>query len=172
MVPLTDMGASTYFGFPGGLYPGGNVMSQAHADAGQAFAAAIEPLDTNGNPDPDGKYVLLSIGHSNTEGVFCGTAQRISLCPSYSFMGQAMADPDVDKTNLAIVRGGCCGGAAVAMQSPFRSDYLRILDRLSTEGLTEQQVQVVWAQLGHAEPMAWCVSWVTSCERSEAAIQT
>ena len=39
LVPLTDMGASTYFGFPGGLYPDGNVMPQAHADAGQAFAA-------------------------------------------------------------------------------------------------------------------------------------
>ncbi|MEE9225329.1 MAG: hypothetical protein V3U68_03945, partial [Bacteroidota bacterium] len=50
LVPLTDMGASTYFGFPGGLYPGGNIMPQAHADAGRAFAAAIEPLDVNGNP--------------------------------------------------------------------------------------------------------------------------
>ncbi len=50
LVPLTDMGASTYFGFPGSLYPGGNVMPQAHAVAGQAFAAAIEPLDVNGNP--------------------------------------------------------------------------------------------------------------------------
>ena len=144
LVPLTDMGASTYFGFPGGLYSGGNVMPQAHADAGQAFAAAVEPLDTNGNPDPDGKYVLLSIGHSNTELIFCGTAQVILLCPSFSFTGQAMADPDVDKTNLAIVRGGCCGGDAELMQSPNASDYDRILTRLSIEGLSEQQVQVVW----------------------------
>ena len=66
LVPLIDMGASTYFGFPGGLYPGGNVMPQAHADAGQAFAAAIEPLDVNGDPSPTGKYVLLVNGHSNT----------------------------------------------------------------------------------------------------------
>ena len=154
LVPLTDMGASTYFGFPGGLYPGGNVMPQAHADAGQAFAAVIEPLDLNGNPNPDGKYVLLSIGHSNTEGIFCGTAQVIPLCPSSSFMGQAIADPDVDMTNLAIVRGGCCGGNAGLMGSPSDPDYDRLLERLSIEGLSEQQVQVVWVQLGYD----WAIS--------------
>ena len=59
-----------------------------------------------------------------------------------------MADPDVDKTNLAIVRGGCCGGDAAFMQSPSGSDYDRLLERLSIEGLSEQQVQVVWATLG------------------------
>ena len=153
LVPLTDMGASTYFGFPGGLYPGGNVMPQQHADAGQAFAAAIEPLDLNGNPNPNGKYVLLSIGHSNTELVFCDTPQVILVCPSFSFKGQAMADPDVDKTNLVIVRGGCCGGSAEFMQSRDDSDYDRIRARLSTEGLSEQQVQVVWAELGDAWPI-------------------
>ena len=155
LVPLTDMGDSTYFGFPGGLYSGGNVMPQAHADAGRAFAAAVEPLDTNGDPDPDGKYVLLDIGHSNTELVFCdaGALDMILLCPSYSFTGQAMADPDVDKTNLALVRGGCCGGEASLMQSPGDGDYERLLTRLSIEGLSEQQVQVVWAQLGAAVPI-------------------
>ena len=153
MVPLTDMRASTYFGFPGGLYPGGNVMPQAHADAGQAFAAAIEPLDLNGNPDPDGKYVLLSIGHSNTEEVFCANGPlTYFLCPSFSFTGQALADPDVD-TNLAIVRGGCCGGEAELMQDAGDPDYNRLLERLSIEGLSEQQVQVVWAQLANAAPM-------------------
>jgi hypothetical protein len=149
LVPLTDMGASTYFGFPGGLYPGGNVMPQAHADAGQAFAAAIEPLDVNGDPGPTGKYVLLDIGHSNTALIFCNTGplDLVFLCPSFSFTGQAMADPDVDKTNLAIVRGGCCGGAAELLQSPDDSQYDRIRERLRAEGLSEQQVQVVWAQL-------------------------
>ena len=130
------MGASTYFGFPGGLYSGGKVMPQAHADAGQAFVAAIEPLDLNGNPNPNGKYVLLDIGHSNTELIFCNTGPLTQfLCPSYSFTGQAMADPDVDVTNLAIVRGGCCGGGAEDMQSSRSSDYDRIRGRLSTEGL-------------------------------------
>jgi hypothetical protein len=84
LVPLTAIGASTYFGFPGGLYSGGNVMPQAHADAGQAFAAAIEPLDTNGNPDPDGKYVLLIIGYSNTALIVCDTGLEPLVCPSFT----------------------------------------------------------------------------------------
>ena len=151
LVPLTDMGASTYFGFPGGLYPGGNVMPQAHADAGQAAAAAVEPLDANGDPSPEGKYVLVSVGHSNTELIFCDTPQVIPLCPNYSFKAQAMADPDVDRTNLAIVRGGCCGGGAESMQSFHDSDYVRIHERLSSVGLNELQVQVVWAQISSDE---------------------
>ena len=64
-----------------------------------------------------------------------------------------MADPDVDLTNLAIVRGGCCGGDAEVMQSPGGPDYNRIRDRLSTEGLSEQQVQVVWSQLSNNKPI-------------------
>ncbi len=64
-----------------------------------------------------------------------------------------MADPDVDRTNLAIVRGGCCGGEARLMQSPLDRDYDRIRDRLSAEGLSEQQVQVVWAQPAGDEPI-------------------
>ena len=65
-----------------------------------------------------------------------------------------MADPDVDKTNLAIVRGECCGGDAAFMQSPSGSDYDRLLERLSIEELSEQQVQVVWATLGNAHPIS------------------
>ncbi len=144
LVPLTNMGASTYFGFPGGLYPGGNVMPQAHADAGQAFAAAVEPLDLNGNHSTDGKYVLLAIGHSNTMLISCNT-EPLQPCPSYTFVGQAMADADVDKTNLRIVRGA--GARAESWESPNDSEYDKIRDRLSPLGLSEQQVQVVWAQL-------------------------
>ena len=38
------------------------------------------------------------------------------------------------------------------MQSPGGPDYNRIRDRLSTEGLSEQQVQVVWSQLSNNKP--------------------
>ena len=144
LVPLTDMGASTYFGFPGGLYPGGNAMPQAHAAAGQAAAAAIEPLDVNGDPSPDGKYVLLSIGASNTMLISCNT-RPLEQCPDYTFVGKALADPDVDQTDLAVVRGA--GARAEFWESPANGTaYDRIRDRLSALGLSEQQVQVVWWQ--------------------------
>lgn len=151
LVPLTDMGASTYFGFPGGLYPAGNVMPQAHADAGQAFAATIEPLDINGNPSTDGKYVLLAIGHSNTMLIFCNT-EPLQPCPSFTFAGQAIAEPDVDKTNLAIVRGA--GARAEFWVSPNPTccyDHIRDVV-LGPLGLSEQQVQVVWAELHTRAP--------------------
>ncbi len=148
LVPLTDMGASTYFGFPGGLYPGGNVMPQAHADAGQAFAAAVEPLDANGNPSTAGKYVFLAIGGSLVEQVWCWTGDPV--CPSNTFTGQALADAEVERTNLALVQGAYGGhGPAHFWDSPNRPDYDRIRDDwLVPRGLSEQQVQVLWMRVG------------------------
>src|SRR5258705_13779595 len=60
LVPLVDLGAGSYRGFPGGLYPGGtNFRPVGHESAGVAIARAIVPLDTPGNPDPgNGTRVL------------------------------------------------------------------------------------------------------------------
>ena len=146
LVPLTDMGASTYFCFEGGLYPGSNVMPQAHADAGQAFAAAVEPLDVNGNPKPNGRYVMLSIGHSNAQLIYCW--KDVTSCSSFDFTGQALADSDVDKTNLAIVKGAYGGKTTECWDSSADSEYDRIRDNeWEPLGLSEQQVQVVWVQV-------------------------
>ena len=154
LVPLIDMGASTYFGFPGGLYPGGNNIPQAHAGAGRAFAASVQPLDTNGNPSPAGNYVFLAIGASNANLIWC-FFDSPDPCPSYSFTGQALADPEVESTNLALVLGVCCGGAP-SYQSPGQSDYNRIRDdKLVPLGLSEQQVQVVWLKTGGGDDSAF-----------------
>lgn len=62
---LPDLGKGTYKGTQGGLYPGGsNVMPANHLSDGLALANGIVPLDANGNYDPNGQYVLLSIGVS------------------------------------------------------------------------------------------------------------
>src|SRR5207253_8205341 len=57
----------TYKGFDGGLYGNGqNDPPPALRQAALAELARIQPLNRDGQPAPDGKIVLLSIGMSNT----------------------------------------------------------------------------------------------------------
>ena len=153
-VPLNDLATATYLGFQGGLYPGGsNDIPAAHRDAGLAAAASVRPLDTSGARSPTGRYVLLSIGMSNTTQEFCSTGGTLGSCDSWSFMGQAAADPSVNHTTLAIVNGARGGQAAPSWVNPSSAEYDRIRDeQLAPQGLSEKQVQVVWLKVANAQP--------------------
>lgn len=152
--PLSELGGTTYLGFAGGLYPGGTVPPAGHHDAGVRAAARVAPRDTDGNSDPSGRYVLLSIGMSNTTQEFC-SASSVPPCDSWTFTGQALADPAVNQTALAIVNGARGGQAAEDWESPGHPNYDRIRDeRLAPAGLSEQQVQVVWLKVANARPTA------------------
>src|SRR5204863_5083223 len=63
-VPINDLGSGLYLNqFQGGLYPGGsNVVPASHAQAGAQRAAMVQPLNAQGQPSADGRYVFLSIG--------------------------------------------------------------------------------------------------------------
>ena len=152
-VPLIDMGAATYLGFAGGLYPdGANTMPPAHAAAGLAHAAAIQPRNVAGAPDPAGKYVLLSIGMSNTTQEFCSQGSGLP-CASWTFMGRAAADPAVNHSTLAIVNGALGGQTAATWDSPTDANYDRIRDtRLVPQGLSEAQVQIAWVKVANSGP--------------------
>ncbi len=152
-VPLNDLGSGTYLDFPGGLYPNGsNDPPAAHTAAGLARAGAIRPLDPAGNPDPNGSYILLSIGMSNTTQEFCG-GNSSTNCSSWSFMGQAAADPVVRKSGLVILDGAMGGRSASFWDSPADEDYDRIRDTiLAPRGLSELQVQVVWMKVANPRP--------------------
>jgi hypothetical protein len=151
-VPLTDMGSGTYMGFPGGLYPrAANGMPLDHQAAGMDKAAAIVARDAAGNPDPGGKYVLVSIGMSNTTQEFCGS----NPCGPGTFMSRAAADPFVDHGTLAIVDGAAGGQTADSWDSPADFNYDRVRDtRLAPRGLSEAQVQVAWVKVANAGPTA------------------
>lgn len=143
-VPLTDLGTATYRGFQGGLYPdGSNTMPAAHAALGTTFARSIRPLNAAGQSDPNGKIVLLSVGMSNTTQEFCGAGP--TACQSVSFVGQALADPAVDRAHLVLVDGAQGGMVIVNWDQPTDPTYTTVRDqRLAALGVTEAQVQAVW----------------------------
>lgn len=151
-IPLTELTHGTYLGFPGGLYPGGNEPPADHRASGLAMSREIQPLDRNGLPASDGRIVLLSIGMSNTTQEFC-SAGGGTPCASWSFTGQALASPDVERDALAIVNGAKGGQAADAWDSPDEPNYTRIReDVLRPANLSPAQVQVAWVKVANRTP--------------------
>ena len=149
--PLVTMQGMTYLGFPGGLYPGGNIAPPWHDSAGRAIAASMGPLDAAGQPGPTGEIVMLSIGMSNATQEFCSHSSGLP-CDPWTFSGQALGDPTIS-ASVAIVNGARGGATASFWESPSAADYDRInVDRLGPAGLTEAQVQVVWIKLANGFP--------------------
>jgi hypothetical protein len=146
--PLVDLGpGQTYQGFEGGLYPGAsNVRPAAHTAAGQRIAQSIVPLDANGKYDPRGKIVFLPLGASPNELTWGGWAASPSPGNPYydnSIKGQALADPSNNPQLVfpgMILSSICCGD----YRDPNDPIYTLQEQQLTAQGLTRQQVQIVW----------------------------
>jgi hypothetical protein len=140
-VPLTDLGAGTYQGFVGGLYPGGtSFRPMAHESAGVAIARGIVPLDTLGNPDPvNGRIVLISIGMSNC-------TQEFS-----AFVPKAMNDPD-RHPRLLVIDCAKGGQTAALIRNPGYWYWDTVATRLRGRGASPAQVQAVWIKEANAGP--------------------
>jgi len=140
-VPLNDLGAETYQGFPGGLYPGGLPMRPAaHDAAGLSQSALVVPRDAAGDPDPaNGKIVLVSIGMSNT-------SQEFS-----SFVGLANADP-AKSPSVVVVNGAQGGQSAQVIVNPAANFWNVVDQRLAQAGVTPAQVQAVWLKEANPNP--------------------
>lgn len=135
--PLTELGTGTYNGAQGGLYPGGsNSLPDGHRNEGIARAEGIEPLNSSGNPSSTGKYVLLSIGMSNTDAEFRG------------FQQIADADPDKDPS-LVIVNGAQGGIEAKEWADSGHIAWTKVDERLAEAGVTGKQVAVVWLKMAN-----------------------
>ncbi len=154
LIPLNDLQAGLYLGlYQGGLYPGGaNVAPVSHDAMGRMLASTIEPLSTAGLPDPGGKYVLLSIGMSNTTQEFCSAAGT-EPCAPWTFMGQAATHPSVNHSTLVLVNGARGGQAATTWDSAADPNYNMVRDTvLAPKGLSEAQVVAVWVKVANPGP--------------------
>jgi hypothetical protein len=68
-------------------------------------------------------------------------------------MGQALEDPDVDQSALALINGAQPGQTAMDWDASDDGAYDRVRDRaLAPLGLSEAQVQVVWLKQAHPTP--------------------
>jgi len=137
--PLTEMTADDrYKGEGGGLYGGGmNEPPKLHQLAAREALGKITPLDAQGKPSASGKIVFISLGMSNTAGVFRIFKDIADRDPQKS--------PDVFIVNCAI------GGAGVSSWASSGSKTWQLVgERLSEAGVTPQQVQVAWIK--HADP--------------------
>lgn len=153
-VPLTDLGSARYLGqFQGGLYENGsNTRPADHAQRGLAQAALIRPLDANGNPSPNGKIVMISLGMSHPSQDFCAQMNP-APCESWSFIGQATSDPAVNHSTLVFVNGARATQTADTWLTATMPNYDYLRDRdLTPAGVTEAQVQAAWVKLANPEP--------------------
>ena len=140
LVPLTALGAGTYQGYQGGLYPGGsNTRPAAHDAAGLAIANAIAPLDTFGTADPNGRIVFISIGMSNTTQEFSTFVSAVD--------NDAYKDPSVLVIDCA--KGG---QTASIIKNPAAAYWDTVRTRLRGRGSSPLQVQVAWIKEANAGP--------------------
>jgi len=159
--PLTEMGTEEYGGFKGGLYPDGkNQRPLAHEQAGLGLAKQIQPLDADGKPSPDGKIVIMSVGMSNTTQVYSAFRR--------------LANADRAKDPKVVVFDGAQGGmtAAVIQNLEGRGGkyWEEVDNRLSQQGLTRAQVQVVWMKQADAGPNQGFPTYAKTLQEEEGRI--
>jgi len=142
LVPITDLGTGTYLGAEGGLYPSGsNVMPASHDTDGVNLAAAVQPLDSNGNPDPNGKYGLLSLGLSVT-------------FENYFYLQQAaMADASLN-SHLVLVNGANPNLTAARYANPNDPIWATEMNYFIPQaGVTANQIVAAWVMVIDGYPI-------------------
>jgi hypothetical protein len=141
LVPLNDLGTGNFFGEEGGLYPNGSNVRPADHDAdGVKLADGIVPLDSNGNPNPNGQYVLLTVGMS------------VAHIDSEGLISRAATEPTVNP-HLVIVDGAQPRGDADLFADPNNAFWNPIFsDFLPNSGVTPAQVVAAWVLDDNPKP--------------------
>ena len=131
-MPIPDMGTATFQGMSGGLYGGGNnSIPSAHLTAGIELAQEIQPLDANGNPDPQGFVVFMGVGMSNASLFYNGLRDS-----TFAFPGR--------NPRMRMVSGAVGGKDIDRLLDTTDSYWATVQQRLDQSGVTAAQVQAVW----------------------------
>ena len=139
LIPITDLGAGTYRGFTGGLYPdGSNERPADYLTACIEHAQNITTLDSEGNFDEDGRIVMLGIGASNPGAEF----NKFMEISNYF-------EPRNDKLSLV---NGCVPSMGIQDMNYTAAEYWgNVIEMLEDNGLSAEQVQVVWIEEENTE---------------------
>ncbi len=143
--PLNELGAAKYQGYEGGFYPGGkNERPKEHEAAGLKLSKQVQPLNAQGQPDPNGRIVLLSIGMSNT------------MQSSQGFQ-RSLGEASGLNPRVQFVNGAVGGMTAAAIQDPNdartgKRYWDTVDDRLREARASREQVQAVWIKQANAGP--------------------
>jgi hypothetical protein len=160
--PLNDLGTGTYHGYQGGLYPGGaNVRPAAQDTAGIQLANSVLPLNTSGQPSTQGKVGFLSIGMSNALLEFNGfmslVAQDSNRNPALQLVNGAEGGMSADRIfNLST--------------SSARQYWAYVNSQVTSAGLTNAQVEVVWVKEADHDPTQAFPSDATTLENQLVSI--
>jgi uncharacterized protein (TIGR03437 family) len=137
--PFTDPFPAAYKGYAPGLYPNGNQRPAAHEAIGLARAAQVVPRDSAGNPNPNGRIVLLSVGMSNTTQEFT------------AFISLAQQD-SLRNPRLQPIDGAVGGKTAYSIATSPDGYWPTVLQRIQSANATPAQVQVIWLKEADASP--------------------
>jgi hypothetical protein len=133
--PLTELGKGKFMGEMGGLYPNGsNVMPEAFYNDAVEMASSIQPLNAKGNPDPNGKVGMISIGASTVAMFGKAVEEKI-----YGVKGI--------RNDLVFVNGGVGGQDLNKIADQSGRYWTEVDKRVKAAGLTNEQVQVMWFQV-------------------------
>lgn len=132
LVAVNDLGTGTFESYEGGLYPNGSNTRPSAQDAyGVTLGQDIVPLDSNGNSDPNGQYVMMAIGESTLQNEF------------NRFLPIAKSDP-TKNTKLVFVNGAQGGATPNNFTSTSSVYWSTVLNNyLPQNGVTANQVVVI-----------------------------
>lgn len=139
--PISEMGTNVYQGYQGGLYPGGsNVPPTKHRLAAAKAAVKVKPLDRTGIESMHGAIGVISIGMSNTTQEFRALERAQDLSPTRN-------------GSVVFINGAKSAVTAERWSNPTDPIWPELDARISSAGLSAEQVQVAWVKLAQAEPL-------------------